>query len=220
VVHTHCHAGAWDVPHGDASVRAKLKVECGWGPTPLYGITVEPKRWDGMLELSEGRLLSVEPCFTIWGQRIDSVDERRCQWSLNTPQQRQAAWGGTPQQALVFEVEMPRNGRIALNINGRQDAFTLGEAMAGSRVVAFMDEARTLVQDRFLLTPEEIENPDTYWHNAYKVKIHTAIPEAGYRVQVDWEDENAPPGRNWYYLRVSELNGQMAWSSPIWVDSD
>jgi hypothetical protein len=96
--------------------------------------------------------------------------------------------------------------------------------MAGSRVMGFTDEVKALIQERFLLLPEEIENPDVFWHHAYKVKIHTAIPEAGYTASLEWVDEDMEPactlqgGRNWYTLRVSELNGQMAWSSPIWVE--
>jgi hypothetical protein len=56
------------------------------------------------------------------------------------------------------------------------------------------------------------------------VKRHTAIPQAGYTVRVVWQEESpgpgleACPGRSFYYLRVSQLNGQLAWSSPIWVD--
>ena len=34
----------------------------------------------------------------------------------------------------------------------------------------------------------------------------------------DYRDEAAPSGRNFDYVRVSQLNGQMAWSSPIWVE--
>ena len=30
-------------------------------------------------------------------------------------------------------------------------------------------------------------------------------------------DENLEPGRYWYYLRVVQEDGEMAWSSPIWV---
>ena len=30
-------------------------------------------------------------------------------------------------------------------------------------------------------------------------------------------DEGAAPGTHWYYLRVVQDDGEMAWSSPIWV---
>ena len=31
-------------------------------------------------------------------------------------------------------------------------------------------------------------------------------------------DTDAGAGANWYYIRVAQANGQLAWSSPIWVD--
>jgi hypothetical protein len=58
-----------------------------------------------------------------------------------------------------------------------------------------------------------------FYHNAHKVKIHVAIPEAGYTVPFEFVDESALRGWNWYRLRISQLNGQMAWSSPIWLDA-
>ena len=32
------------------------------------------------------------------------------------------------------------------------------------------------------------------------------------------EEDIENSGRSFYYLRVSQLNGQYAWSSPIWVE--
>ena len=107
---------------------------------------------------------------------------------------------------------------MTLQVNGRKESFTLAEAMAGSRVIGFLDETKALVQERFLLRPEEIENRDTFWHNAYKVKVHTAVPEAAYTAALEWVHEDTVPGRSWYYVRISELNGQMAWSSPVWFE--
>jgi hypothetical protein len=31
-------------------------------------------------------------------------------------------------------------------------------------------------------------------------------------------DQDEGKGANWYYVRVVQANGQLAWSSPIWVD--
>ena len=49
-------------------------------------------------------------------------------------------------------------------------------------------------------------------------KIHQAIPDQGYCASMHYRDDDREPGRSFCYLRVSQLNGQMAWSSPIWVD--
>ena len=34
----------------------------------------------------------------------------------------------------------------------------------------------------------------------------------------EWTDEEKrPPGLSWYYVRVQQDEGQLAWASPIWV---
>ena len=217
VVYTHCHSGTWDVPVGEGPVRAKVKVECGWGPTPQYNFAAPPKHWNGELLLSGGRILSVEPCFTNWDQKLEPLLARSCRFHLTTGP-RELRLNPSSRQALIFEVEAPLRAPMALETDGWQKSTNLSEALEGSQVVGLVEQARAQISERFLLRPEEIENPDTFWHNAYKVKIHTAIPEDGYTAEVEWVDENPDPGTNWYYVRVSELNGQMAWSSPIWVE--
>ncbi|HEV3120391.1 MAG TPA: hypothetical protein VGY53_00745, partial [Isosphaeraceae bacterium] len=38
------------------------------------------------------------------------------------------------------------------------------------------------------------------------------------RVELEWtDDEHRPPGLSWYYIRVLQENGEIAWGSPIWV---
>jgi hypothetical protein len=32
------------------------------------------------------------------------------------------------------------------------------------------------------------------------------------------DDEDNGDSLNWYYVRVFQSNGEMAWSSPIWVE--
>ena len=39
-----------------------------------------------------------------------------------------------------------------------------------------------------------------------------------YSARVRWNDRRAKAlGPDWYYVRVTQHNGQQAWSSPIWV---
>jgi hypothetical protein len=67
------------------------------------------------------------------------------------------------------------------------------------------------------LRAEDLENPDLYWHNAHKALIDRAVPEKGYRVAHAFGGLDLEPGANWFYARVTQANGQMAWSSPVWV---
>jgi hypothetical protein len=46
-----------------------------------------------------------------------------------------------------------------------------------------------------------------------------ASPRPGPRsVRVDWTDPSPSGGRNAYWLRITQADGEMAWSSPIYVD--
>ena len=38
-----------------------------------------------------------------------------------------------------------------------------------------------------------------------------------YSTQIRWHDRRPQLDADWYYVRVTQHNGQMAWSSPIWV---
>jgi len=38
-------------------------------------------------------------------------------------------------------------------------------------------------------------------------------------VSIEWKDPELPKRRHFYYLRVVQTDGQMAWSSPIWIDA-
>jgi hypothetical protein len=48
--------------------------------------------------------------------------------------------------------------------------------------------------------------------------VHQLIGPARYEASVRFDDKR-PAGReaDWYYIRVTQDNGHLAWSSPIWV---
>ncbi len=47
--------------------------------------------------------------------------------------------------------------------------------------------------------------------------IYVQEPNAA-EVQFEFADRNFKPGSNYYYTRVVQTDGQVAWSSPIWVE--
>ena len=36
--------------------------------------------------------------------------------------------------------------------------------------------------------------------------------------RTEWVDDSSPPGRSWYYARVIQTDGEVAWSSPVFVE--
>ena len=218
VVFTHCHNGTWEPP-GGGTVRCKVAFEFGWGPAPHYGLQVGEKRWQGRLVAEGMAVRSVEGCFTRRGNAWEQVSDGEVQFSLTTDPRGRSA-DDTVQQTLVFEIEGPADRTISFECDGERLQFTLSEAMRESGLVVFEQRAKAMIREQFGLGENDFENPaDGYYHNSYKIKRHLAIPEAGYSAEVEWTDEQVAPGRSWYYLRVSQLNGQYAWSSPVWVDN-
>ena len=47
--------------------------------------------------------------------------------------------------------------------------------------------------------------------------IHRLVRPEEYSAAVRWTDRRAGAPGDWYYVRVTQHNGQLAWSSPIWV---
>ncbi len=226
VFYTYCHSGKWDFPKnmGNNVVRAKIRLQCGWGPGPPYRFKEYKKKvWKGSLQLSNGKIISIEPCFTYFGQQIKQTSFKSCEF-IFTNQPNVPLKHLLPHhhrinfQGAIIELETHMDDKILLNVNSLKITFTLEEALNSEMVIALTKEAKATIHKQFGLRPNEIENPDIYWHNAWKMKIYRAIPFEGYHAKFKCVDENLNVGEeNYYYVRVTQLNCQMAWSSPIWV---
>ena len=229
IINTHCHADTWpdSVPE---VVRFKLRAEFGWGPKASKGYGKQERIWNGRLMTPGGQILSNEGCFTWPGQRIERQELKECEFRLVTPNTGGTVpWaeiagphvpttiGAPGNQAIVFEIEMPSAETAILKVAGMNIKIKAGEVLAGSRIIPLLDESKDLTERIFRIDSRDIESPDSFYFNAWKIKIHQAYPESAYKVQHSFRDK---PGRgsHHYYIRVSQLNGQMAWSSPIWVD--
>ena len=51
-------------------------------------------------------------------------------------------------------------------------------------------------------------------NNAYLYEARPGRRE----VSFVYRDADAEPGESYYYVRIQQEDGQMAWASPIWVD--
>lgn len=216
VVATHCHRGTWAVPEA-GRVRAKWRIGALCGPSAHTGFSdLEPYPMDLAVTVPGGRILSVEPCFSAPGQRLGTRDESRVEWHLSVPPRTA---NSTPNmQAVIVEFESDVTGALVVGINGEHKKLPVGAALQTASVVPLMQESRERIWKAFRCSAEDISNPDPYYHNAHKVLLGRADPEAAWTAEVRFVDESPERGRNWYYVRVTQDNGQMAWSSPIWVE--
>jgi hypothetical protein len=58
-----------------------------------------------------------------------------------------------------------------------------------------------------------IDKVDVIKNNTF---VHTARPN-GAKADFEFRDSDSRPGESYYYVRVQQKEGQLAWSSPIWV---
>jgi len=214
VLDTCCHSGRWAWPKRAGA--GKWRLEFGWGPNREKGFPPEEVRFRGTVTVRSGRILSLERCFTGFGQEARLASPNRCAFDIVTAQ-RSGMASGQLRPSIVLELQATPASRIAVSVTGMgRHELTWSQARS-TAVLAGVRESRERVARCFGVTPHTIDNPDPYWHNARKVLLHRAVPRSAYTAEHIFLDRQPPRGTNFYYVRVSQLNGQMAWSSPIWV---
>lgn len=114
------------------------------------------------------------------------------------------------------------------------DRKNLFDAMDGRRTVAATDKIFMEFSCNGHVMGEEIDSAEP---PAFQIKIHGTAPiskvtlirnEKDYQIfkpeqeSVDWTEEfidgKTVPGEYRYYLRVEQIDGNMGWTSPVWVN--
>ena len=157
--------------------------------------------WEMALEVQGAEILAVMPCFQSGPfdprrrNRVLETTATRCRWQSYTS--RRQAFAEQATNALVFELAGPADARFELQIAEpaeRTVARTLGDLMESSAaefIGGFTSES---------------------------VLVHRLVPSALYEVALSLHDEpSGDTNTDYYYLRVRQANGHMAWSSPIWA---
>ncbi len=87
--------------------------------------------------------------------------------------------------------------------------FRVGDAFMGEEAeVAGPEPVRVRVRGTAPVAAIHLIRDGAY---AYKVEPGTQDAEFEYL------DVGAPPGDHWYYVRVEQADGELAWSSPVWI---
>jgi len=185
----------------DPDAIHKIRLEWGWGERDR----VVP--WEGEATVEGGRLLAAEPVFR--GEEVldprdpgPDLPEDALLHDVTSRDDASATWRSTTfgnlhprvpsTSGLVLEVRGPPSTVLRFRVNGQTFAYTLADLLAGSRRHAM----RGWLSEVF--------------------HVHRAVPETAFSLEWHLEDA-ADRDVDVYYLRVAQDNGEMAWSSPIWV---
>ena len=180
---------------------AKCRVEWGWGPWADLDMA-RTADWDMTLRADGCRIVRGMRCFQA-GPYEETKRNRvtaagPCAWSWQSYTSRRQAYEERATNALVFEIEGRPGDGLELSLgwpSQRAVRRTLGE----------------LAED----SASEFTGPFT----SESVLVHRLVSPREYELTGEYVDECPDhTGSDYYYLRVTQLNGHMAWTSPVWVD--
>ena len=190
------HAAAGSRWPGESLCR----LEFGWGPWAALGMA-RVCDWEATVTIRGGTLVSVTPCFQAGPfdeerrNRIVARSENSCRIQLYSS--RLEAFEERATNAVVLHIKGDPSAAVELELTKPAKMTfrkTLGE-LAENNEIEFTGP---FTSESFVV--HRLVTPDLF-------RANFRITDRGRRGQTDW-----------YYARVTQTNGQMAWSSPIWVE--
>lgn len=185
--------------------KYKLRIEFGWGKSNTG------YNWNGNISINDGEILDVETCFRGRSvlaptkdmkdnDNINNLDNRLIEKTANHISfVSNTVKNPSPVHPLTNAVivEIKGNDKTELNLfmNNKHITYQISELLNGVRTCHI----------------------DEYNSEAFSI---TCIPDAFYEYSNHWVDNNKnnKPG-DFYHIMVKQVNGQMAWISPVFLNN-
>ena len=177
------------------SLRPALALPDGWVEVPLrveFGESAVTTDWSGHVRVKDDARI-VQTAF--WSPEVVSADEREIRWVASTKS------FGEPYGS--------QRGGIEMTIVGPPEGIV--------EVVTSQGEVRVPL-GRLLIDVVEVLRSDGRSGRLLLQPGTGGLTSLGANQQtLTWVDEAAGPA--YYFVRVIQVDGEMAWSSPVWVDA-
>jgi hypothetical protein len=180
--------------------RAKCRLRYGWGPWAALDLG-RTCQWEMTVRIEGGRFLRAIPCYQSgpyeeeMRDRMRMISEREIQVQSFTS--RVKCYGEDPTKSIIMELEGGSDAVLSVSLQKpieQQVQSTLGD-LRDENVVTFTG---VFTSESYIL--ERLVGPTEY------------------SATIRWNDRRPRSSEaDWYYVRVTQHNGQQAWSSPIWV---
>ncbi len=181
--------------------RAKCRIQYGWGPWADLSLG-RICNWEMTVHLNGGRFHKVIPCWQS-GPYAEDLRDKLQQVSaseirLQSFTSREKCYAEDPTKTLVLDLE------------GGPDA---------ELVIQLTKPVEQTVRAKLA---DLIDNNIVTGSGGFTGEGHIVGPllnPAGYTATARFQDQRNPAeGPDYYYVRVVQHNGHLAWSSPIWID--
>ena len=187
-----------------------LRFEYGWGPWPALDMT-RVCDWDIDITLEGGLLENVQTCF-----QSGPLDEARRDKILERSGKHLRVQSFT---ALRQQFEDNSTKAVVLKIRGGPDT-RIKISLRKPTDVSLSQTFSQLAQSGEMLFTGDFPKESAMVH---RLVFHDHY-YTSYKV-LDTDDDHSSlrsvspkqEGLNWYYLRATQANNQIAWSSPIWI---
>ena len=132
----------------EGKIRFKFQLELGWGPDRKYFPDIDKKLWMGKLSTT-GKIISIEKCWSTFGQRLYDVNESSCQFELTTYKSTATGkWMGpsaVTTEGFIFEIEDEIDNDVKLTINGVDYVIPIKKILDNSILYGLTDESKKLL---------------------------------------------------------------------------
>lgn len=211
------HTSQWEAKELNGVIRFKFQLDLGWGPDRRIFEDIESKAWHGVL-YTPGKLISIEKCWSNFGQEITNITENSCEFNLTSYKTTSSGkWMGPSaitNEGFIFEIEDDISSKITLTLDGQGYCFSIKDILENSIVTPLMELTNDLLLTRYNF--DNFYRFDSWWHNSYKFKIHKAAPEISYKRAIEYNIDTR--GAHQVRVRVWQKNGSVAWSSPVFIE--
>jgi len=180
--------------------RVKCRFQYGWGPWAALDLG-RICSWDMLIRVDAGKFLQVIPCFQSAPFAEDLRDELRIispqAFHLRSHTSRELCFAEDPTKAVVFEIEGSPDAELTIEVHRPTQQAVRARLidLARDNVVTFTG---VFTSESHIV--HRLVSPDEYLAT---VRFH--------------DRRDVARGPDWYYVRLAQHNGHMAWSSPIWV---
>ena len=175
------------------------RVEFGWGPWAALDMA-RICDWEFKTAVTGGKIVSAVPCF----QSGPYDETRRNKLSITNDSSCKVISYTSRKQAY----EERSTNSIILEMQGTpQTQLNVTLARPAKLSIKKSLKQLTMADDITFTGPFTAES----------IMLHRPVFADNYQTEFEFTDKAETGKTDWYYVRVEQTNGSLAWSSPIWV---
>jgi hypothetical protein len=178
------------------------RIEFGWGPWGDLNMA-RVCDWKFRVNVSDGKFMSASPCF-----QSGPFDERRRN-KITTLDEKSYEVISYTSRMQAYE-EKATNSIILEILGSPKTNLTISLNQPVQKIITKSLEQLAESSDTVFTGPFTSES----------ILLHRIFFAENYRTEFKFTDKPRTKKTDWYYVRVVQSNGSIAWSSPIWIQSN